>query len=289
MNMDAVKAQERAGEWWTPISGQVVIFERGKEWDWASVCIYNGEKRISKQGRSYQWSVQTPCKSGKRGLIRSSEWDKWGGKQEVNLGGLSNKIIWWVQNKNKLNEGRRLCASPPHLYIQSPHFPFSWAKQTPHSGDSKPTFFMLSKKPDGKYFRLVDWMISVAMTHICLYKVKAALNKMDVNEYGCIPIKLYKNRKPLVCYIAALQWMLNAAAWEFPLPLPRKYSLGKEVQVGPNFEKRAASIPNKKMEHIFLSRVLRISSTQLYKFRASFFKGRFWYSTKVLTLQEPCH
>lgn len=72
---------------------------------------------------------------------------------------------------------------------------------------------------------------------------------MDMNEYRCVPIKFYlqKQYRPLACYIAAFQQMLSVAD-EFPLPLPRKQSLGK-VQAGPDFEKRAPGIPNKKDTH----------------------------------------
>ena len=53
---------------------------------------------------------------------------------------------------------------------------------------------------------------------------------MDMNEYRCVPIKFYlqKQYRPLACYIAAFQQMLSVAD-EFPLPLPRKQSLGKKV------------------------------------------------------------
>lgn len=50
---------------------------------------------------------------------------------------------------------------------------------------------MLPRKPDSKYFRLVGHMISVAMTHICLWRTKAAINSMDMNRYSCVPITVY--------------------------------------------------------------------------------------------------
>ena len=57
----------------------VAIFERGRNEIGLQFIFIIGSKGYQKgfkaeQERSYQYSTQTCCESGKKGLIRSSEW-----------------------------------------------------------------------------------------------------------------------------------------------------------------------------------------------------------------------
>ena len=126
------------------------------------------------------------CESGKRGLIRSSEPE---GKQ-VNFRGLSEKIVWWLPNKNKLYKGRRLCRSTcSTLKVHTSLPPEPTRHHTQENPDPLSLWFPRSQTV--KYFWLVDLWPHLQRLIFCLYKIKAPLNNMDMNEYRCVPIKFY--------------------------------------------------------------------------------------------------
>lgn len=133
--------------------------------------------------------MQTPCESGKRGLIRSSEPE---GKR-VNFRGPSEKILWWLPNKNKLYKGRRLCHSTPSTLKVHTSLPPGPSR---HHMQENPDPLSLCFPRSQTVF--LTWpMTSVATTHFCLYKVKAPLNNMDLNEYRCVPIKFYLQKQEI--------------------------------------------------------------------------------------------
>lgn len=71
------------------------------------------------------------------------------------------------------------------------------------------------KGPDSKYFQLAGHMVFVESTQLCHYGVKAATDDMEMNAWGCVPIKLSlwtlkcKFHVIYTCYEICFFWFFN--------------------------------------------------------------------------------